>query len=291
MPINYHPDDRSGIYLITCLANNKYYIGQAYHMWYRCYVHCSKLKSGSHPNKHLQAAYNIYGAKKFMYEVLYTCPIADLNEKEINAVAQYGRENLFNFTIGGEGLKGFKHSESSKQKVRDTKNTKWLSGTYTTPEMAVKRINVFTGQEHMYDRPGNAEKDGFSKKAITSCLCGVKKTHKGFFWCKLDSATTYEEFKNSLSHLSLQQAKSYYSFAMRLDGQPTEVLENTMEFISRRRGGSKSKRIERIDMITGIIKEYDSVASAARDGFDRSTIQRALSGKIKTYRGFYWQFL
>jgi hypothetical protein len=160
--------------------------------------------------------------------------------------------------------------------------------------MTIKRINVFTGQEHTYDRIGSAEKDGFSKKSIMSCLCGSKNTHKGFFWCKADETITYEELKNNLEHLSLQRAKSYYTFAMQLDGvlNAELVCENKLEpKIHLSAASRKYKPIERINMITGIVTEYLSIADAVRDGFDRSTIQRALKGVIDSYRGFYWQFI
>lgn len=286
----YHKNDTSGIYQIRCIANNKSYIGQSYHILNRRSKHFGMLKKNNHPNSHLQNAYNKYGIENFEWSVYKTCSIDQLNIEEECAIAAIGRENLFNFTDGGDGVSGYRHTEEYKKYDSKVKLDGWASGKYTTPEMAIKRINVFTGQEHAYDRVGNAEKDGFSKKSITSCICGLKKTHKGFFWLRIDDATTYEQLKNNLGHLSLQQAKSYYTFAMLLDDNQI-VDEEGLEFVPKRRGGSPKKYIERIDAFTGMVKEYDSVASAARDGFDRSTVQKALRGKIEAYRGFYWKEL
>lgn len=290
MRVKYHKDDSSGIYIITCLSNGKSYIGQSFHAMYRCRTHFAMLKGNKHKNRCLQNSFNKYGAKNFTYRVAKTCSVCDLNDSETELIAKYGRENLFNYTDGGEGLKGYVPSADSTQKCRLTKIARWADDTYTTEDMAIRRINVFTGQKTLYSRIGAAEKDGFSKKTIASCLCGIKRTHKGFFWQRAVDTTEYEALKNNLNKLSLQQAKSYYTFAMLLDGNDP-ALPEPPKFVPKRLGGTPKKRIERIDVITGVVIEYESVAEAGRDGFDRSTIQRALRGEIATYRGFYWAVL
>ena len=291
----YHKDDISGIYQIYCSINNKSYIGQAYHIWNRCASkHCNMLKKHNHPNKHLQAAFNKYGIENFEWSVIKLCPIDQLNIEEERAIAAIGRENLFNFTDGGEGIKGYKHTEEYKKYDSASKIAGWATGKYTTPEMAIKRINVFTGQEHIYDRTGSAEKDGFSKKTIMSCLCGIKNTHKGFFWCRSDDSKTYLDLRNELSELSLLQAEAYYTFAMQLDGHDAIDLIKTKKPGPKIKLTAKSrsyKPIERINVVTGLVTEYNSIAEASRDGFDRSTIQRALGGKISSYKGYYWNTL
>lgn len=48
--------------------------------------------------------------------------------------------------------------------------------------------------------------------------------------------------------------------------------------------------VDMIDPATGaIIKSYDSIADAARDGHSISSISRCCSGKSKTHHGFCWQ--
>jgi hypothetical protein len=250
------------------------------------------LKANKHPSSHLQASFNKYGIQSFEWSVVKLCPIDELNTEEINVIAAIGRENLFNFTDGGEGMKGFKHTEECKKRDSLLKLADWAAGKWVTPDMAIKRINVFTGQEHTYDRAGNAESDGFYKNSIMSCLCGIKKTHKGFFWVKSSVTIDHASLVADLGHLSLQQAKAYYSFAMLLDGNTLDDDTKPVDtFIPKRVGGAKKKPIERIDVVTGLIKEYESVASAARDWFDRSTVQRTLKGEYSTYRGYYWSWL
>ena len=54
----------TGIYKITCLANNKSYIGQSVSIKRRWATHKRELAAGIHYNEYLQRAYNKYGKDK-----------------------------------------------------------------------------------------------------------------------------------------------------------------------------------------------------------------------------------
>lgn len=60
----------TGIYKITCLVNNKSYIGQSTSIKRRWATHKRELASGIHYNRYLQNAYNKYGKDNFTYEIL-----------------------------------------------------------------------------------------------------------------------------------------------------------------------------------------------------------------------------
>jgi group I intron endonuclease len=60
----------TGIYKITCLANNKCYIGQSVAIKRRWNDHQKALAGGTHYNTYLQNAYNKYGKGSFVYEIL-----------------------------------------------------------------------------------------------------------------------------------------------------------------------------------------------------------------------------
>lgn len=51
------------------------------------------------------------------------------------------------------------------------------------------------------------------------------------------------------------------------------------------------KSIERIDPITGEIKEYQSLKDAQKDGFNRFHISQCCFGKIDKHKNYYWKFL
>ncbi len=53
----------------------------------------------------------------------------------------------------------------------------------------------------------------------------------------------------------------------------------------------RMKMVERINCKTGLVKEYESVLCASKDGFDRSNIVWCCNGKGKTHKGYFWQFI
>ena len=60
----------SCIYTITCLIDNKIYIGRTIKWSKRKVVHKSLLKNNKHKNTHLQNAWNKYGESNFSFEIL-----------------------------------------------------------------------------------------------------------------------------------------------------------------------------------------------------------------------------
>ena len=70
--------NRSGIYCIKNILNNKKYIGSTLHFMVRLRSHFYQLRKNIHCNIHLQNAYNKYGLKFFRFMILEECePIQD----------------------------------------------------------------------------------------------------------------------------------------------------------------------------------------------------------------------
>jgi len=61
---------KSGIYKITNLITNQFYIGSAVCFRKRKVEHFSALKRNSHINKHLQNSFNKHGESNFIFEIL-----------------------------------------------------------------------------------------------------------------------------------------------------------------------------------------------------------------------------
>lgn len=59
-----------GIYLITCKANGRKYVGSAVNLDKRWRLHTTQLDTGKHGNAHLQKAWNKYGPEEFFFKVL-----------------------------------------------------------------------------------------------------------------------------------------------------------------------------------------------------------------------------
>jgi group I intron endonuclease len=59
-----------GIYKITNIVNNKFYIGSSKKLNKRLIDHFSRLRNNSHKNKHLQDSFNKYGEVNFQINIL-----------------------------------------------------------------------------------------------------------------------------------------------------------------------------------------------------------------------------
>ena len=113
----------SGIYIIRNIVNNKCYIGQTNNLKARWIKHKNFLKNNKHHNRHLQAAWNKYGAEEFVFEILEECPIEELDEKETYYIHKYETHiNGYNLDEGGQGIRGYKHTEEELAKMRAIRN-------------------------------------------------------------------------------------------------------------------------------------------------------------------------
>ena len=115
------------IYLITCLINNKKYIGQHYrqepsHRWKE---HLSSAKNGSPYLIH--NAIRLYGENNFKIEVLCMCPLDSLGRLEEYFAEQHGSyiwdpEPGYNMVWCGEHFwRGMKHTEDTRKIMREKK--------------------------------------------------------------------------------------------------------------------------------------------------------------------------
>ena len=111
-------ENTPGVYMIKNILNGKTYIGSSFCLRRRLLAHLSKLKKGSHRNKHLLSAFNKYGQKSFVYCILEKCePIKDtvlfLEQKYLDLKPEY---NVAQFSTSN---KGFHHSDEVREKIRN----------------------------------------------------------------------------------------------------------------------------------------------------------------------------
>lgn len=112
-----------GIYKITNLINNKFYIGSSSDLKKRLYEHRRELNLGVHANKHLQSAWNKYGEENFKFEIIETIENAsctnkylrDLETKYIQESKCYEDSIGYNFIPGGIGTLNLPCSEEKKE--------------------------------------------------------------------------------------------------------------------------------------------------------------------------------
>jgi len=111
--------NKSGIYKIINLINEKTYIGSAVNLKTRKYTHFYKLKEGKHSNVFLQNSFNKYGISNFQFEILEFCDKSVLLVREQYWIDRFFDNQVMCFNINktaGSWL-GRKHSEKSKKKM------------------------------------------------------------------------------------------------------------------------------------------------------------------------------
>lgn len=117
----------SGIYKITCTENGKFYIGSTINFRTRCRTHRYTLNANTHKNRALQSAWNKYGKKSFIFEIIDRVSCDDLIAVEqmyLDTLQPFDKVGYNLVKIAGSQL-GKRHSKESKIKMsRSAKNRK-----------------------------------------------------------------------------------------------------------------------------------------------------------------------
>src|ERR1035437_2049507 len=134
----------SGIYKITSLDNNKFYIGSSKEIKIRWNRHLNDLKNKKHGNIHLQRAFNKYGIDSFKFEIIEYCEEHNLLIREqyyLDTLKPYedgfnigvnssGGDNLTNNPRREEIIENIKRSvnENISKMTDEEKKNKWSRG-------------------------------------------------------------------------------------------------------------------------------------------------------------------
>ena len=111
-------ENNSCVYAITCYGNYKFYIGSSVNYRQRKSSHLSMLRRNKHTNRHLQNAYNKYGADSFHFDSLEFCSKEDLLGREqwwIDFLTPHEHTIGMNNSPTAVNTIGFKHSQATKE--------------------------------------------------------------------------------------------------------------------------------------------------------------------------------
>lgn len=175
---------KAGVYKISSLKTNEFYIGGSCNIYNRKHTHLSKLKSKVHQSKSLQKLYDEFGADNLIFEVLEYCD--NYNEKE----SEYIKLLNPNLNVRKEdnlSNKGVSPSDEAKVKISNT-----LKEAYKNGLKGYKQEHAWNRVEQ-YDLEGNyiktfnngreAEKEIGAKPGAHSEFCSInRKTAYGFQW-------------------------------------------------------------------------------------------------------------
>lgn len=196
--------NKTGIYCIFNIKNNKYYVGQTNSLtkygglFKRLERHIISLRKDEHYNILLQRAFNKYGENCFRFQILEICSEDQLTNKEIywgtfyNSLSPDG----YNFILGEESRS---FSYCTKQKM--SKNHANVSG-YNNPMCKWSKIDEFGG----IDRIVKLKDSGLSIDKIANMI-GVSRqsfyaylSYKGLSWKEIGKYSTlnsnYEKINN-----------------------------------------------------------------------------------------------
>lgn len=95
-------EGQTGIYKITCLLDEKIYIGQAVNLKDRLTTHIKCGLGIDTPNNKLYTAMLKHGVENFTFEVIEKCTSKELNEKEKYWIAFY-KSNEFGYNMSAGG--------------------------------------------------------------------------------------------------------------------------------------------------------------------------------------------
>lgn len=182
--------------------NGKIYIGKTTNEKHRIATHKYEAK---HPKNYFHRAIAKYGFDKFTYEVLFRTKSFDRLNYLLNTMEQYYIKKYnttdptigYNLTDGGEGTKGFKHTEETRKKMSlsSPKVREWARGISRSEETKKKIANTKLNGDKIYQYTLDMEfvacYDSYteavglkSKSAIWNCVKGISKNSKGFIWKK-----------------------------------------------------------------------------------------------------------
>lgn len=186
---------KTGIYKITCLSNNKVYIGSAcatkgppsklgfLHRWYE---HLNRLILNKHRNKHLQNAWNLYGENQFIFEIIEFCAPKEAKYKEtywIKLTDCTNQELGFNFLDGHLANYKARSKEISKivsEKLKGRIRPREVFRSQIKPVLQYTKkgefINEFEGVSEAYRQTGIQRQD------IGKVCSGKLKSAGGFIW-------------------------------------------------------------------------------------------------------------
>lgn len=199
----------TGIYKITCLVDNKAYIGQSVSIKRRWATHRRELAAGTHYNQYLQRAYNKYGKNNFVYEILELCPQHKLNEREQFYISLFDTyKNGYNCDLGGCNIAGEANPMYGKSGINSPRyidNLYQLSfsgeivAEFESANLAAKAVNGAAG--HILDCLKSWKRHVPSK---TSSPSPERFTHKGYYWIY---KTDYNKFQKVGYDFSQKRSK------------------------------------------------------------------------------------
>jgi group I intron endonuclease len=163
----------TGIYKIEHKTSGKVYIGSAVDFRARECKHWLDLRKGMHRNKHLQNAYDRYGAEAFEFKRLIICSRKNLLMYEQLCLDKFDAvKRGYNIAfVAGSPMLGRVVSDETKEKISRSNKGKNLGKKHS--EESLRKISAASkGNQHMLGKPRSEE----TVDKISRSLIGNKRS-------------------------------------------------------------------------------------------------------------------
>lgn len=114
---------QSAVYVITCVATGKFYVGSSVDVSKRLGRHREDLKAGGHHSRHLQRAWDGYGEVNFRFDIVEYVPPDDIRKVEqewIDRCRSADRNHGYNMHPKALGSHGYTVSSEVRKKMSDS---------------------------------------------------------------------------------------------------------------------------------------------------------------------------
>lgn len=318
-----------GIYKITNKVNNKCYIGQSIHIERRWRDHKNKAFSSNDKNYEnpLYRAIRKYGLDNFSFEVLESCSINELDDKEkyyIQLYESYTKKG-YNQDEGGSGAKHGKLTWDKVYKIKEKLKTTTISTTELAKEFHIaprtlRALNggetwVVEGEQYPVRKVKKEVRHNYcimcgKEIALESTLCPecvhIKQQRttrpEPLVLAKIVIEQGFEEAGRQFSVSGKTISKWFKSWGLPDKKKEIEdwyYKETNQEppqkqIIERKPMSEIMKPVKQIDIMTGkTLNTFESASAAVRflNRGQHTHITEVCKGRRKTAYGYVWEFV
>ena len=276
------------IYLVTNLINQMKYVGQTTRtLKQRKSSHLSSSKKGS--TYYLHRAIRKYGAENFKWEVIYNAASEEeLNEKETYFIKEYNTNSQdgYNLTEGGRGIRGWKHSELTKEKIKQCaikNNSAQYLKKFLQSEEGRKKISLM--------QLGKTYEMKFGKEKAKQMIKDKQRLYNDKYGLQKSSEIREKISKNSKSGLQVVRTKMSESHKKNLDinVKRIDITDQGREKMKNHMIGSKNPCYKHVDenMITSLIFDYQSTKKVTNEMAKKHGISKYLIIRVLKQKGIY----
>lgn len=276
----------AGVYMITCLKNQKCYIGSSGNIGIRWDNHKYALRSMTHPNKYLQEDWMLYGDEEFSMSILQNLPVGltkiEYEKYEVIWIERFSSNKIekgYNIFKPKEGL--VKGDEFNDRFIVDGK----IGGKSPVPCICINSVTGDTVRVESYKEVSTLT--GIPLKKVydfVSYWTGKgKRSHNGWM------VVREEDYDESVDYLTFNKRKKLTTPKTWRD---YEAGRKTPRYVKK---APEDRNIKRCPIIaecveTGKQTSFPSLKNAA-ETFVLTKIRKCIEAPFKKYkhRGHYFR--